>query len=357
MVDQEANTIRLKAETGRHVELVEAMESLGKSSDSTEVENFYYIPHNHPKQFFDREAELAEMHEELSAASKQKLRCVLLHGLGGMGKSRLAMEYIERHRNGFGAVIWIPAGSEVKVQQTLAEVARQLELVAANDSDALQAQRKVVRWLSSLGTILSTSLNIPKVVLTATEKPWLLVFDNVDDSRVLEIAPPLGSLGSLVVTSRDPTIAFGATSSTIQLRPFDQSHGMEAILNLLGKTSASDVERSLARDITEVLGGLPLAITQISGFIAQQKLSMSGFVPLYERNAAKINRRSVAGHQDEHILSTVWEIAIQTMASEPCHIQSLLAFFDPDKIHESVLMEGIPHLQTDRLNFVLDEIE
>lgn len=204
-------------------------------------------------------------------------------------------------------------------------------------------------------------LNIPKkelkVVLIAAENRWLLVFDNVDDPQVLEVAPSLGSLGSLIVTSRDPTIAFGAASSTIQLQPFDQSHGMEAILNLLGKTSASDIERSFARDIAEALGGLPLAITQISGFIAQQKLSMSGFVPLYERNAAKINRRSVVGHQDEHILSTVWEIAIQTMAPGPRHIQSLLAFFDPDKIHETVLIEGIPYLQTDRLNFILDEIE
>ncbi|KAI7459755.1 hypothetical protein KC357_g9118 [Hortaea werneckii] len=338
-VDQEANTIRLKAETGRHVELVEAMESLGKSPESTEIETFHYVPYNRCKPFFGREAELASMDEELSSAPKHGSRCVLLHGLGGMGKSRLALEYIGQHRNDYGAIIWIPADNGVKVQQACAEVARQLQLVAIDESDALQAQRKVSSWLSSL------------------EKRWLLVLDNVDDSQVLEAAPPLGSLGSLIVTSRDPTIAFGATSSKIQLQPFDPSRGTEAILNLLGKASASDTERSFARGINEALGGLPLAITQISGFIAQQKLSMSVFVPLYERNAARINRRSVSGHQDEHILSTVWAIAIQTMASEPRHFQSLLAFFDPDKIQESILIEGIPYLQTDRLNFILDEIE
>ncbi|KAI6840937.1 hypothetical protein KC340_g1632 [Hortaea werneckii] len=339
VVDQEANTIRLKAESGRHVELVEAMESLGKSPHSTEIDTFHYVPYNRSKQFFGRETELESMHEELSVAAKHRSRCVLLHGLGGIGKSRLAMEYIEQHRNDYGAVIWIPADNGVKVQQALVEVARQLQLVVIDENDALQAQRKVSRWLSSL------------------ESRWLLVFDNVNDSQVLEVAPPLGSLGQLIVTSRDPTIGFGATSSKIQLQPFDQNHGMEAILNLLGKASASDVERSSARDITEALGGLPLAITQISGFIVQQKLSMSGFLPLYERNAAKINRRNVAGHQDEHILSTVWAIAIQTMTSEPRHIQSLLAFFDPDKIPESILIEGIPYLRTDHLNFVLDEIE
>ncbi|KAI7293804.1 hypothetical protein KC343_g149 [Hortaea werneckii] len=303
------------AEAGRHVELVEVMESLGKSPDSTEIQNFHYVPYNRCKPFFGREAELASMDEELSSAPN-------------MG---LAACY---------SMVWEAWGNnEVKVQQACAEVARQLQLVAIDESDALQAQRKVSGWLSSL------------------ESRWLLVLDNVDDSQVLEAAPPLGSLGSLIMTSRDPTIAFGATSSKIQLQPFDQSRGTEAILNLLGKASASDTERSFARGITEALGGLPLAITQISGFIAQQKLSMSVFVPLYERNAARINRRSVSGHQDEHILSTVWAIAIQTMASEPRHFQSLLAFFDPDKIQESILIEGIPYLQTDRLNFILDEIE
>ncbi|RMZ00503.1 hypothetical protein D0864_03710 [Hortaea werneckii] len=278
----------VEAEAGRHVELVEVMESLGKSPDSTEIQNFHYVPYNRCKPFFGREAELASMDEELSSAPN-------------MG---LAACY-SMHRNDFRAIIWIPADNEVKVQQACAEVARQLQLVAIDESDALQAQRKVSGWLSSL----------------------------------------------------DPTIAFGATSSKIQLQPFDQSRGTEAILNLLGKASASDTERSFARGITEALGGLPLAITQISGFIAQQKLSMSVFVPLYERNAARINRRSVSGHQDEHILSTVWAIAIQTMASEPRHFQSLLAFFDPDKIQESILIEGIPYLQTDRLNFILDEID
>lgn len=157
MVDQEANTIRLKAETGRHVELVEAMESLGKSPESTEVETFYYVPYNRCKQFFGRKTELTTMREELSMATNQKSRCVLLYGLGGMGKSRLAMEYVERHRDEFGAVIWIPADNEVKIQQALAEVARQLQLVAIDENDTLQAQRKVVRWLSSLGRPLSSS--------------------------------------------------------------------------------------------------------------------------------------------------------------------------------------------------------
>lgn len=183
------------------------------------------------------------------------------------------------------------------------------------------------------------------------------MFDNLDDSHLLEIAPQLGSLGSLILTSRDPMIAFGTVSAAIQTRPFDQSHGAEAIFNFLGKKIVSDVERSLAEDVSKALGGLPLAIAQISGFIAQQKLSLSGFVPFYERNAARINERSISRSQSQHTLSTVWSIAIQTMTAESRRIQSLLAFFDPDRIQEDVLMQGIPHLASDDLDFILNEIE
>lgn len=183
------------------------------------------------------------------------------------------------------------------------------------------------------------------------------MLDNLNDSTVLEIVPPLGSLGAMVVTSRDPTIAFGTTSATIQLQPFDQVHGSTAILNLLGRKTVSEAEKSFASDISAVLGGLPLAITQISGFIAQQRLSLSTFVTFYERNAAKINKRAVPQHQNEQILSTVWALAIETMESNPRRLQSLLAFLDPDKICEVILTQGIPHLSPDDLKFVLDDFE
>jgi serine kinase of HPr protein (carbohydrate metabolism regulator) len=74
-----------------------------------------------------------------------------LHGLGGEGKSRLALEFIARHQDEYHAIVWLSADDEVKVRQVLAEVAKQLELVAEDSTDNLQAQRKVMKWLTGLG--------------------------------------------------------------------------------------------------------------------------------------------------------------------------------------------------------------
>lgn len=155
IVDKEANTVRLKADATRNGELVEAMESLGKKTSATDTKPFHYYPQHWCKQFFGRESELSHMHDRLSISDEENSRCVLLHGLGGMGKSRLAMAYVQRHLNGFGAVLWLPADNGVKIHQALADVALQLQLVANDCNDVLQAKRKVIEWLLNLGMLLS----------------------------------------------------------------------------------------------------------------------------------------------------------------------------------------------------------
>lgn len=114
----------------------------------------------------------------------------------------------------------------------------------------------------------------------------------------------------------------------------------------------------MAREITHTLGGLPLAINQISGFIVQQKLALEDFLPLYERNAAKIHARKSGISGYEHTLSTVWEIALSKLTGDVSTFQKLLAFFDPDKIHESVLLEGfMDETEESELFFLTDEME
>jgi hypothetical protein len=195
------------------------------------------------------------------------------------------------------------------------------------------------------------------VALTIAENKWLLVLDNLDEAHILDIVPLLGSNGSVLITSRDPTITFGTTSTQIQLNSLDVDSGTEAILKLLRKESAPSTEKAAARELAGALGGLPLAITQISGFIVQQKLSLTSFLSLYQRSATRIHKRGAPGHQNDHILSTVWTVAIQSLPAESCRFQSLLALLDPDKIHEDVLLTGIPHLQSDDFEFVVDELE
>jgi hypothetical protein len=122
---------------------------------------------------------------------------------------------------------------------------------------------------------------------------WLVVFDNADDPDILSNAWPGAATGSILITSRDSTAAFGTFAETIHVIPFDENTSVEAFIRLVGRDPSSTSDRHDAREISRALGGLPLAINQISGFIVQQKLALKDFLPLYHKNAAKIDARKL----------------------------------------------------------------
>lgn len=84
---------------------------------------------------------------------------------------------------------------------------------------------------------------------------------------------------------------------------------------------------------------------------------MQDFLPLYERNAAKIDSRKTGVSDYSHTLSTVWEIALANLTGREFHLQTLLAFFEPDAVHESILVEGSKLVDDADFEFLSDEME
>lgn len=133
--------------------------------------------------------------------------------------------------------------------------------------------------------------------------------------------------------------------------------GSAALSALLGKSEASQADQSTATDITNALGGLPLALSQIGGFIVQRRLALKDFLSLYERNSTKINAKKSQFSAHEHSLGTVWEMSLSQLPDEASRLQKLLAFLDPDTIHESILTESVAELDDAEFAFLSDEME
>lgn len=161
----------------------------------------------------------------------------------------------------------------------------------------------------------------------------------------------------MLATSRDPSVGFGTAAKPHHVEPFGREEATSTLLTLVGARNPSTAERISAATIAESLGGLPLAMAQISGFIVQQRLSMGDFIPLYERNASKINKRSMSRGSDDQNLATIWEVALASLPGSSGTLQALLAFLDPDRVHESILLEGGPALDTSKFEFLADEME
>lgn len=184
---------------------------------------------------------------------------------------------------------------------------------------------------------------------------WLVIFDNADDLEILAHAWPGSAAGAILLTSRDFTAGFSPASAGLAVQPFDDATGSAAFLELVGQTDPSQTNTELAREVTHKLGGLP---RQISGFVVKQRLSLKDFLPLYERNAGKINAKKTGLSDYQHTLSTVWSLALGQLTGNASSLQKLLTFFDPDRVDETILTnDKVAKARSDEFDFLQDEME
>ena len=141
------------------------------------------------------------------------------------------------------------------------------------------------------------------------------------------------------------------------LQALDTAIGAEMLLQLTGHDLESAANRAEAAKISDTLGGLPLALTQISAFISQRQLPLADFIPLYRKNSTRIDAKKDFGAEYEHTLSTVWEVALKGLSGDAKYLQELLAFFDPNTVHEVVLLEGSKTLSAVETVFLQDLME
>lgn len=115
-------------------------------------------------------------------------RCVVLGGVGGVGKTQLAIAFARRHQSSYKSTFWLNATSEATLKTSLRQVAEvifdQQSLADLEDEAILEGVRQ---WLSR-----------------RDNAPWLLVFDNYDEPGAYDIEKyyPMATHGSIIVTTR-----------------------------------------------------------------------------------------------------------------------------------------------------------
>lgn len=169
---------------------------------------------------------------------------------------------------------------------------------------------------------------------------WLLIFDNADETEVLRHAWPHDAQGSVLLTTQNSQVAFENAADALQVEPFSDTEGSDVLLRLTHLDLQSTTNQYLSQTIAHTLGGLPLALSQIGGFINQRRIPLKEFLPLYHRNATKTDAKKTSITDYEHSLNTVWEMSLSKLDSSAYMLQGLLAFLDPDKIDEMDFLDA-----------------
>ncbi|OAA60362.1 tpr repeat-containing protein [Niveomyces insectorum RCEF 264] len=369
-VDEAADMIRLSKEvhTAETVSALEIMQLSG--SDSVVGAKYksaklpcFSLPYGINLRFFERNNELLLLAQTLDppqddrdASSNRRLRAIGIHGLGGVGKSQLALQYANTSMDKYAVIAWLPAASEIKLTQSLSRLATQLGLVKDTNAsqDDAQSVHAVRDWLNT------------------SRQTFLLIFDNVDDASLLDAVWPSSDRGSIIITTRSPGVAAQRSLTTLPLRCFSDDAGKNFLQALVGTAPANadrltgeeeypdDPEESAALDtICQLIGGLPLAMVQIGDFIRNRACSYTEFLRLYEKSAEKVLKKSNKPVEYEHTVLTTWEISLHGLSDDGRCLQNLLSFLDPDRIPESVLTnaKAVEQLEAPNFEFLADSFD
>lgn len=174
--------------------------------------NVWSVPHERNRNFTGRDELLARLHAALTSGRPAAL-VQALHGLGGIGKTQLAVEYAYRHVGNYDCVWWVRAEEAVTRNGDLAGLAQALRLREAGVQDQRTVIEGVRKWLGEHGR-------------------WLLVLDNVPHPQDLDGVLPRNPLGHLLITSRDPNWRERATPLKVDV--FERPVSVDFLLKRTG---------------------------------------------------------------------------------------------------------------------------
>jgi tetratricopeptide (TPR) repeat protein len=287
------------------------------------------------KNFTGREDVLARLRETVS----RKVTVVLPHalqGMGGVGKTALAIEYAHRYRSEYDLVWWVAADQRTLARASLAGLARRLELPSATGKSvdgAADAALEALRLGRPYGR-------------------WLVIFDNADQPEELRDVIPTGD-GHVLITSRNPRWEVAATKLEVDVFARHES------IEFLKKRIPGGIDDRQADELAEELGDLPLALEQAGACQAETGMAVGTYLRLLKDEVGKILG---VGKPLEYPLSmtAAWRVSVSQLGERLPSAVVLLrtcAFFSPEPIPQEVFQHGAQAPDTQISDLTADPIQ
>jgi len=291
------------------------------------------IPHNRNPNFTGREEHLARLKDALNSGQPAALTQAI-HGLGGVGKTQLALEYAYRNTAEYDIIWWIRSEETTTLASDYAALASELKLPKKDEADQNAVNAAVKRWLE-------------------THPAWLLVFDNVQKPEDIRTYLPHGSAGHILITSRNPI--WRGTATPLDVHVLKRSESIDFLLKRTGYT-----DRASAAALAEALGDLPLALEQAGAYMESKGRSLSDYMDMFTEHKNRLLNKAKPSTNYPDTVATTWDLAFQEVkqaSPEGADLLYLCAYLAPDDIPIELIIQGTQYLPDPLAAAVADPLD
>jgi tetratricopeptide (TPR) repeat protein len=261
------------------------------------------------------------MRDKPAAVTQASVGRAAVQGMGGVGKTSLAVEYAHRFRSLYAGVCWCPAETRTGLLSALADLAVTLGAATVEEADIEKSARAALRRLAE------------------QRATWLLVYDNVPaPDAIADILPPAGA--RVLITSRFSDWSESADEVALDVLPLEQ-----AVALLESRAGRSDADGANA--LAETLGRLPLALDHAAAYCRRTQMRFAD----YAAKASGLISAAPRGVGYPRSVAATFDLAItEALARCPAaeHLMVYLVQCAPERI-PMVLVEGAVEDEAQRL--------
>jgi len=303
------------------------------------------VPYQRNQFFTGRDAFLKNLYDKFREKSTGRYHGRLaLYGLGGIGKTQVALEFVHTYQSAYSRIFWISAVRQENILDGYANIAKQAGIDIPFESKAIEIAARVLSWLRQ------------------TQK-WLLVLDNLDDIDVLStrnlnlanvietLLPQSGVQQHTLITTRNRH-ADSIPAQAVEVPFFDKPEAIELLVSFSNIPVTSDsTELDSVETIVHEMGYLPLAIVQAAAYIKEVTQDYDSFLKRYHAQRSDLHKWIPQGLGSyPYSVATTWLMSfevVRTKNTGGAELFQLLSFLNPDGVGIDFLQSGVEALQKD----------
>jgi len=292
---------------------------------------FNNLPANRNPHFTGREDKLDEIHQTFEKKEAVALTQAI-SGLGGIGKTQIALEYAFRYGYEYDCIWWANAETDNTILASFQDFAKKKKIVNEDTKETEVIIEAVRYWMQQ-------------------NDNWLFIYDNAEEEKSLQSVLPAQNLKKqhVLITSRNTRFL---KCTPVNIGIFTEAEACAFIEKYTQKPPDKHF-----KVLAKKMGYLPLALDQAGAYMAASKKSYEDYSDLYDRkNLALLTK--YRDDPDKKTVATTWQVSIEKIDNTAAkQLLNLCAFFAPENIYLDFLTNASEVLPDELRKAADDEID